>query len=158
MPYIINLRLSKYFVTFETTIWRLWELGFSRDFPVREDSPSDVSGSLVDLATTTVHDKHVSRSSNSKTQADSAVHYQNSDTRAERLPKEKYELQNEEELSVAMVRKKTWVALTVTRTKESRPYGYVVMITPLDITVGRTRILMTTELNNLPLLINEYCA
>ena len=36
-------------------------------------------------------------------------------------------------------------------------YGYVVMITPLDITVGRTRIL-TTELNNLPLLINEYCA
>ena len=110
------------------------------------------------LATTTVHDKHVSRSSNSKAQADSAVHYQNSDTRAERLPKEKYELQNEEELSVAMVRKKPWVALTVTRTKESRPYGYVVMITPLDITVGRTRILMTTELNNLPLLINEYCA
>ena len=107
-------------------------------------------------------DKHVSRSSNSKTQADSAVHYQNSDTRAERLPKEKYELQNEEELSVAMtramVRKKTWVALTVTRTKESRPYGYVVMITPLDLTVGRTRILTTTELNNLPLLINEYCA
>ena len=48
LPYIINLRLSKYFVTFETTIWRLWELGFSRDFPVREDSPSDVSGSLVD--------------------------------------------------------------------------------------------------------------
>ena len=47
-PYIINLRLSKYFVTFETTIWRLWELGFSRDFPVREDTPSDVSGSLVD--------------------------------------------------------------------------------------------------------------
>ena len=78
------------------------------------------------------------------------------DTRAERLPKEKYELQNEEELSVAMVLKKTWVALT--RTKESRPYAYVVMITPLDITVGRTRILTTTELNNLPLLINEYCA
>ena len=48
LPYIINLRLSKYFVTFETTIWRLWELGFSRDFPVREDSPSDVPGSLVD--------------------------------------------------------------------------------------------------------------
>ena len=66
-------------------------------------------------------------------------------------------MQNEEELSVAMVRKKTWEALT--RTKESRPYGYVVMITPLDITVGRTRILTTTELNNLPLfLINEYCA
>ena len=45
LPYIINLRLSKYF---ETTIWRLWELGFSREFPVREDSPSDASGSLVD--------------------------------------------------------------------------------------------------------------
>ena len=48
LPYIINLRLSKYFVTFEMTIWRLWELGFSREFPVREDSPSDASGSLVD--------------------------------------------------------------------------------------------------------------
>ena len=44
LPYIINLRLSKYFVTFEMTIWRLWELGFSREFPVREDSPSDASG------------------------------------------------------------------------------------------------------------------
>ena len=43
---------------------------------------------------------------------------------------------------------------------KSRPYQvmYVVMITPLDITVGRTQILPTTELNNLPLLINEYCA
>ena len=51
--------MSKYFVTFATTIWRLWELGFSRDFPVREDSPSDASGSLT---------------SNSKTQADSAIH------------------------------------------------------------------------------------
>ena len=101
------------------------------------------------------------------TQAASAVHYQNSDTRAKRLPNEKYELQNEEELSVAMPWfEKKLVALT--RTKESRPYGlsvsrpgnvvrqvmYVVMITPLDITVGRTRILLTTELNNLPLLIN----
>ena len=44
-----------------------------------------------------------------------------------RLPKEKYELQNEEELPVAMVRKKTWVALPncrqgsqATRTKDSR--------------------------------------
>ncbi len=34
------------------------------------------------------------------------MHYQNSNTPAKRLPKEKYELQNEEELSVAMVRKK----------------------------------------------------
>ncbi len=44
---LINLRLSKYkyFVTFETTIWRLW---FSREFPVLADSPSDASGSLVD--------------------------------------------------------------------------------------------------------------
>ena len=40
-----------------------------------------------------------------------AAHYQNSDTRAKMPPKEKYELQNEEELSVAMVRKKhlAWV-------------------------------------------------
>ncbi len=45
---MINLRLSKYFVTFETTIWRLWELGFSREFPVREDSSIEPSGSLVD--------------------------------------------------------------------------------------------------------------
>ena len=55
---------------------------------------------------------------------------------------------------------KTWVA----RDKDEREYlgpnrvMYVVMIMPLDITVGRTRILPTTELNNLPLLINEYCA
>ena len=46
----------------------------------------------------------------------SAVHYQNSDTRAERLQKEKYELQNEEELSVAMVRKKELFQLTRTKT------------------------------------------
>ena len=40
-----------------------------------------------------------------------------------RLRQEKYELQNEEELSVAMDHglKKTWVALT--RTKESRRYA-----------------------------------
>ena len=48
LPYIINLRSSKYFVTFETTIWRLWEIRFSREFPVRKASPSDASSSSVD--------------------------------------------------------------------------------------------------------------
>ena len=33
-----------------------------------------------------------------------------------------------------------------------------VMILPLGITAGRTRILPTIELNSLPLLIKEYCA
>ena len=42
--YIINVRVSKYFVTFETTIWYLWELRLSRECPVREASPSDASG------------------------------------------------------------------------------------------------------------------
>ena len=32
------------------------------------------------------------------------------------------------------------------------------IILPLGITAGRTRILPTTELNKLPLLIKEYCA
>ena len=45
LPYIINVHLSKYFVTFETTIWHLWELRFSREFPAREDFSSDDSGS-----------------------------------------------------------------------------------------------------------------
>ncbi len=76
MPHIINLCLSKYFFTFETTIWRMWELEFSHEFPVREDSPSDASGSLVDW-----------QPSNCKTQAASAVHYQNSDTRAKKATK-----------------------------------------------------------------------
>ena len=59
----------------------MWELGFSCEYPVREDSPSDASGSLVDWQ------PHVSRSSNCKTQAASAVHYQNSDTRAKKATK-----------------------------------------------------------------------
>ena len=33
-----------------------------------------------------------------------------------------------------------------------------VMILPLGITAGRTRILPTIELNSLPILIKEYCA
>ena len=39
-----------------------------------------------------------------------------------RLPKEKYELQNEEELSVAMVKKKP--GYSNDKDKESRPYAY----------------------------------
>ena len=31
LRYTINVRLSKYFVTFETTIWHLWELRFSHE-------------------------------------------------------------------------------------------------------------------------------
>ena len=72
-----------------------------------------------------------------------------------------------------MVRKKTWVALataelpTRSRTKDSRPWlihpdsqyhVIYVMILPLGITAGRSRILPTIELNSLPLLIKEYCA
>ena len=50
-----------------------------------------------------------------------------------------------------------------TRTKDSRPsftqyHVIYVMILPLGITAGRTRILPTIELNSLPLLIKEYCA
>ena len=78
MHNIINIRVSKYFVTFETTIWYLWELRLSRECPVREASPSDASGVVSRLATTI----------------------------NKFLAVEKYELQNEEELPVAMVRKK----------------------------------------------------
>ena len=47
--------------------------------------------------------------------------------------------------------------------KDSRPsftqyHVIYVMILPLGITAGRTRILPTIELNSLPLLIKEYCA
>ena len=105
--------MSKYFVTFETTIWYLWELRLSRECPVREAAtPSDASGVVSRLATTV--NKCLALESNCETQAAFVVHYHNSDTRAEKatwVPKEKYELQNEEELPVAMVRKKTWVAL-----------------------------------------------
>ncbi len=82
------------------TIWRLWELGFSRDFPVREDSPSDASGSLT---------------SNSKTQADSAIHSRRKAAKGEiRVTKRRRIVSRHGS-------KKTWVALT--RTKESRPYA-----------------------------------
>ena len=48
LHYIINVRVSKYFVTFETTIWYLWELRLSRECPVREATPSVASGLAVD--------------------------------------------------------------------------------------------------------------
>ena len=82
------------------------------------------------------HDKHVSRSSNWETQAAFLVHYLNSDNAQKRLPNEKYELQNEGELSVAMVRRNLG---STTRTKRD----YLLPTLP------------TTELNNLPIFL--YC-
>ena len=100
LHYIINVRVSKYFVTFETTILYLWELRFSRECPVREASPSDASGVVSRLATTII--KFLALESNCETQAAFVVHYHNSDTRAEKATKGLYELQNEEELPIAM--------------------------------------------------------
>ena len=95
--------MSKYCVTFETTIWYLWELRLSRECPVREATPSDASGVVSRLATTI--NKCLALESNCETQTVFVVHYHNSDTRAEKATKG-YGLQNEEELPVAMVRKK----------------------------------------------------
>ena len=77
--------MSKYFVTFETTIWYLWELRLSRECPVREASPSDASGVVSRLATTI--NKCLALESNCETQAAFVVHYHNSDTRAEKAIK-----------------------------------------------------------------------
>ena len=78
--------MSKYFVTFETTIWYLWELRSSRECPVREaSSPSDASGVVSRLATTI--NKCLALDSNCETQAAFVVHYHNSDTRAEKATK-----------------------------------------------------------------------
>ena len=77
--------MSKYFVTFETTIWYLWELRLSRECPVREASPSDASGVVSRLATTI--NKCLALESNCETQAAFVVHYHNSDTRAEKATK-----------------------------------------------------------------------
>ena len=79
-----------------------------------------------------------------------------------RLPKEKYELQNEEELPVAMVRKKPGYHCRIAD-KDERQYSvvsqyHVIYVMILPITAGRTRILPTIELHSLPLLIKEYCA
>ena len=154
--------MSKYFVTFETTIWYLWELRLSRECPVREASPSDASGVVSRLATTI--NKCLALESNCETQAAFVVHYHNSDTRAEKATK-----------GEIRVYKSPWfeknlgsTAELPTRTKDSRPsftqyqsrnlsMTYV-MILPLGITAGRTRILPTIELNILPLLIKECCA
>ena len=83
--FCINVRVSKYFVTFETTIWYLWELRLSRECPVREASPSDASGVVSRLATTI--NKCLALESNCETQAAFVVHYHNSDTRAEKATK-----------------------------------------------------------------------
>ena len=157
--------MSKYFVTFETTIWYLWELRLSRECPVREASPSDASG-VISRLTTTIN-KCLALESNCETQAAFVVHYHNSDTRAEKATKGEIRVTNEEELPVAIVRKKnlgsTAKLPTRSRTKDSRPsftqyHVIYVMILPLGITAGRTRILPTIELNSSPLLIKEYCA
>ena len=102
LPYIINVRVSKYFVTFETTIWYLWELRLSRECPVNEASPSDASGVVSRLATTI--NKCLNKSAKHKLPSPCTIITQTPVQK--RLPKEKYELQNEEELPVAMVRKK----------------------------------------------------
>ena len=101
LHYIINVRVSKYVVTFETTIWYLWE---SRECPVREASPSDASGVTSRLATTI--NKCLVLKETAKHKLPSSCTIITQTPAQKRLPKEKYELQNEEELPVAMVRKK----------------------------------------------------
>ena len=155
--------MSKYFVTFETTIWYLWEL--RRECPVREatGSPSDASGVVSRLATTI--NKFLALESNCEIQAAFVVHYHNSDTRAEKATKG--EIRVTRRIASRHGSKKnlgsTAELLTRSRTKYSRPsftqYRVLyVMILPLGITAGRTRILPTIELYSLPLLIKEYCA
>ena len=157
--------MGKYFVTFETTIWYLWELRLSRECPVREASPSDASGVVSRLATTI--NKCLALESNCETQAAFVVHYHNSDTRAEKATKGEIRVTKRRRIASRHGSKKTWVALPncrhSTRTKDSRPsftqyHVIYVMILPLGITAGRTRILPTIELNSLPILIKEYCA
>ena len=153
--------MSKYFVTFETTIWYLWELRLSRECPVGEASPSDASGVVSRMATTI--NKCLALESNCETQAAFVVHYHNSDTRAERATKGEIRVTKRRRIASRHGSKKTWVALPnwlPTRMKGSFTQYLViyVMILPLGITAGRTRILPTIELNSLPLLIKEYCA
>ena len=166
LHYIINVRVSKYFVTFETTIWYLWELRLSRECPVREATPSDASGVVSRLATTI--NKCLALESNCETQAAFVVHYHNSDTRAETATKGEIRVTKRRRIASRHGSKKTWVALPNCRQgvkdeRQSRPsftqyHVIYVMILPLGITAGRTRILPTIELNSLPLLIKEYCA
>ena len=157
--------MSKYFVTFETTIWYLWELRLSRECPVREATPSDASGVVSRLATTI--NKCLALESNCETQAAFVVHYHNSDNRAEKATKGEIRVTKRRRIASRHGSKKTWVALPNCRqgrkSKDSRPsftqyHVIYVMILPLCITAGRTRILPTIELNSLPLLIKEYCA
>ena len=124
--------MSKYFVTFETTIWYLWELRLSRECPVREASPSDASGVVSRLATTINKFLALETESNCETQAAFVVHYHNSDTRAEKATK-----------GEIRVTKRRRIASRHGSKKNS---------------AGRTRILPTIELTSLPLLIKEYCA
>ena len=156
--------MSKYFVTFETTIWYLCELRLSRECPVREASPSDASGVVSRLATTI--NKCLALESNCETQAAFVVHYHNSDTRTEKATKGEIRVTKRRRIASRHGSKKTWVALpncrqgrkTVGPHSLSTYHVIYVMILPLGITAGRTRILPTIELNSLPLLIKEYCA
>ena len=138
--------MSKYFVTFETT--------------------SDASGVVSRLATTM--NKCLALESNCETQAAFVVHYHNlvSDTRAEKATKGEIRVTKRRRIASRHGSKKnlgSTAELPTTRTKDSRPsftqyHVIYVMILPLSITAGRTRILPTIELNSLPLLIKEYCA
>ena len=157
--------MSKYVVTFETTIWYLWELRLSRQCPVREATPSDASGVVGRLATTI--NKCLALESNCETQAAFVVHYHNPDTRAEKTTKGEIRVTKRRRIASRHGSKKTWVALpncrhfgdkgrtkdrgarkTVSRPSFTQYHVIDVMILPLGITAGRTRILPTIELNS----------
>ena len=95
--------MSKYFVTFETTIWYLCEC------PVREASPSDASRVVSRLATTI--NKCLALESNCETRAAFVVHYHNSDTRAEKATKGEIRVTKRRRIASRHGSKKTWVAL-----------------------------------------------
>ena len=138
--------MSKYFVTFETTIC--------------------ASGVVSRLATTI--NKCLALENNCETQAAFVVHYHNSDTRVEKATKGEIRVTKRRRIASRHGSEKTWVALpncrqgrkTASSSRGSFTQYHViyVMILPLGITAGRTRILPTIELNSLPLLIKEYCA
>ena len=101
--------MSKYFVTFETTIWYLWELRLSRECPVREVTPSVASGVVSRLATTI--NKCLALESNCESQAAFVVHYHNSDTRAEKATKGEIRVTKRRRIASRHGSKQTWVAL-----------------------------------------------
>ena len=165
--------MSKYFVTFETTIWYLWELRLSRECPVREASPSDASGVVSRLATTI--NKCLALESNCETQAAFVVHYPLRHPRRKGYQRRNTSYKTKKNCQSPWFEKNLGSTAetpelptsNLARSKDSsrrrRPsftqyHVLYVMILPLGITAGRTRILPTIELNSLPLLIKEYCA